>query len=55
MAVMIEDEKAIPPQYMRTPEPKPPVPAPDKKAIKAAIEGGVTVPGAALVKGYRLA
>jgi len=54
-AVVIDNESAIPPQYMRTPEPKPPVPAPDKKLIKAAIEAGTDVPGASLIKGYRLA
>ena len=53
-AVVIEDESAIPFSFMRTPEPKPPVPAPDKKAIKAAIEAGMEVPGASLVKGWRL-
>lgn len=54
VAVVIDDEKALPPSFWRTPEPKPPVPAPDKKAIKEAIEKGQTVPGASLVVGWRL-
>jgi hypothetical protein len=39
---------------MRTPEPKPPVAAPDKKAIKAALDAGTDVPGARIVKKDRL-
>lgn len=52
-AVKIENQAAIPPLYWRTPEPPPA--APDKTAIKKAIQAGETVPGAALVGGFRLA
>lgn len=53
-AVVIDDEKALPPSYWRTPEPKPPVASPDKTAIKKAIEAGTEVPGARLLVGWRL-
>lgn len=53
-AVVIDDEKALPPSYWRTPEPKPPVASPDKKAIKEAIDKGIDVPGARLLVGWRL-
>ena len=43
-AVVIEDESRIPPEYMKTPEP--PLPKPDKTAIKEAIKGGAEIPGA---------
>lgn len=39
-AVEIDDAEEIPAHLMRIPEPKPPVPQPDKKAIKAALEAG---------------
>lgn len=52
--VEVFDEKQIPAEYMRTPEPKPPVAAPDKKAIADAIKKGVEVPGAKIVKSDRL-
>lgn len=42
----IFDERQIPAEYMRTPEPKPPVSAPDKKAILAALKDGLVIPGA---------
>jgi len=44
-SVIIKDATAIPAQYMRLPEPKPPVPAPDKKAIGEAMKRGEFVPG----------
>lgn len=54
-SVDVWDERQIPAQYMRTPEPPPPPPAvPDKAAIKAAIQSGVEVPGAMLAQGTRL-
>lgn len=53
-AVEITNAAQIPLEYMRTPEPKPPVPAPDKKAIAAAIKSGKEVPGARIVKSDRL-
>lgn len=53
-AVVLEDEKLLPAEYWRTPEPKPPVSAPDKAAIKAACLVGQDVPGAKLVQGIKL-
>jgi hypothetical protein len=52
--VSIFDEKQIPAEFMRTPEPKPPVPVPNKKAIAEAIKAGIDVPGAKIVKSDRL-
>lgn len=54
-AVDIYDQLSLPSEYMVTPEPKPPVAAPDKKAIAAAIKAGKDVTGARLVQGVRLA
>jgi len=51
-AVDIYDPLSLPNEYMVTPEPKPP--APDKKAIAAAIKAGAEIPGARLVQGVRL-
>lgn len=53
-AVDIYDILSLPKQFMVTPEPKPPVAAPDKAAIKKAINAGEDVPGAKLVQGVRL-
>jgi len=53
-AVEIFDPLSLPAQYMVTPAPKPPVAAPDKKAIAAAIKTGAEVPGAKLTQGVRL-
>jgi len=53
-SVEILDQLSLPPEFMRTPEPKPPVPAPDKAAIKAALQAGKDVPGARLAQGTRL-
>ena len=39
-AVEVIDLVSLPAAYWRTPEPKPPVPAPDKAAIKAALQAG---------------
>lgn len=52
--VEILDEKQIPSEYMRTPEPKPVVASPDKKAIADAIKSGKEVAGARVVKSDRL-
>lgn len=52
--VEILDEKQIPAAYMKPPEPKPPVPAPDKKLIAADIKQGKEVAGARIVKSDRL-
>ena len=53
-AVDIFDQLSLPAQYMVTPEPKPPVAAPDKKAIAKAIKEGADVPGARLTQSSRL-
>jgi hypothetical protein len=53
-AVEIIDQLSLPAEYWRTPEPKPPVPAPDKAAIKKALQDGIDVIGAKLVQGTRL-
>jgi hypothetical protein len=45
--VVIDNEKLIPAEYMRAPQPAPPpLPVPDKPAIAKAIKDGVEVPGA---------
>ena len=53
-AVEITDQNSLPAEYWRTPEPKPPVPAPDKAAIKKALQDGIEVMGAKLVQNTRL-
>ena len=53
-AVEIYDPLSIPAEYMVTPEPNPPVAAPDKAAIKKAIQAGKEITGAKLVQGVRL-
>ena len=53
-SVDIYDPLSLPAQYMVTPEPKPPVAAPDKSAIKKAIQAGAEIPGAKLVQNVRL-
>lgn len=54
-SVDVWDEKQIPAEFMRTPEPPPPpVAVPDKAAIKAAIAAGRDVPGAQMAQGTRL-
>lgn len=52
-SVNITDAALIPAAFMRTPEPPPA--APDKKAIADVLKAGVSVPGAELVQGFRLA
>lgn len=52
-AVCIDAESQIPEDYMRQPEPPPPVP--DKKLIYQAIKDGFTVPGAHMENSTRLA
>jgi hypothetical protein len=52
-AVDVFDPLSLPADYMRTPEPKPP--APDKAAIKAALQSGIEVPGCKLTQSQRLA
>ena len=46
-SVLVEDESAIPWEYMR--QAAPPPPAVDKAAIKEALKAGISVPGARLV------
>lgn len=53
-AVVLEDEKLLPAEYWRTPEPKPPIAAPDKFAIKTALQAGTEIPGAKLEQGIKL-
>lgn len=54
-SVEVWDERQIPAEYLRTPEPPPPpAPVPDKVAIKQAIKDGIDVPGALLAQGTRL-
>lgn len=53
-AVEIIDPLSLPSEFWRTPEPKPPVAAPDKAAIKAALQKGVEVMGAKLTQSTRL-
>lgn len=53
-AVVITDLSKIPAAYMRTPEPAPPTPAPDKAKIKAALQAGQEVDGCTLDSGKKL-
>lgn len=50
--VDVFEERLIPAEFMRQPEPPPP--APDKKAIAEALKAGKEVPGAMLTRGTRL-
>jgi hypothetical protein len=54
-SVEIQNEKAIPPEYLRVVDPVPAWYAPDKKQIAADMKLGVIVPGATLVQSVRLA
>ena len=53
-AVEVTDTLSLPNEYWRTAEPKPPVPAPDKAAIKKALQAGVDVVGARLTQSTRI-
>lgn len=53
-AVDVFEAGKLPAEFWRTPEPKPPVAAPDKDAIKAAIKEGKEVPGARMQKNEKL-
>lgn len=53
-SVEVLDPLSLPAAYWRTPEPKPPVAAPDKVAIKEALQAGIEVMGARLVQNTRL-
>lgn len=51
-AVVIFDEKAIPSEYLKTPEP--PSPKPDKILIKSDIKSGKEIPGAIIETRFNL-
>lgn len=53
-SVDVFDPLSLPVEFMRVPEPKPPVAAPDKAAIKALLQKGIEVPGCKLVQSQRL-
>ena len=53
-SVEILDDGQLPAAYWRTPEPKPPVAAPDKKLILERLKAGDDVPGARMTQGQRL-
>jgi len=53
-SVDVYEEALLSVDYMRTPEPKPPVPVPDKMLIKKALQDGFEVQGARLVQSQRL-
>lgn len=53
-AVDVFEADKLPAEFWRTPEPKPPVPVPDKAAIKAALAEGREVPGARMAKNEKL-
>jgi hypothetical protein len=51
-SVVIDDERQIPPAFMKQPDPPPP--QPDKKAIAEVLKIGHDVPGARLVRSKRV-
>lgn len=53
-AVEILDTLSLSSKYWRTPEPKPPVAAPDKARIKADLQAGIEVMGARMIQSTRL-
>lgn len=53
-SVEIYNNNLIPEEYMRTPEPKPPVAAPDKKKILEKLKAGEDVAGCRMVQKQRL-
>jgi hypothetical protein len=53
-SVDVIDQLSLPKEFWRTPEPKPPVAAPDKARIKEALQHGDDVPGARLTQSTRL-
>lgn len=50
----VEIDGEVPAEYMRTPEPKPPVAVPDKKLILADLKAGKDVLGCHIVRTQRL-
>ena len=53
-SVDVYNDKLIPEEYMRVPEPKPPVPAPDKRLILADLKAGKEVAGCVLKRDKRI-
>lgn len=53
-SVEVLDTAALPKEFWRTPDPKPPVSSPDKARIKEALQYGDNVPGARLTQSTRL-
>ena len=53
-SVDVYNDKLIPAEYMRVPEPKPPVPAPDKRLILADLKAGKEVAGCVLKRDKRI-
>lgn len=53
-SVDVLDKSAIPADYMRLPEPNPPVAAPDKKLILTALKDGFEVSGCAIKRTNKL-
>lgn len=51
-SVRVLDQQAIPPAFLRYPEP--PAPEPDKSAIKSAIQAGESVPGCQLIRAIKV-
>jgi hypothetical protein len=51
-SVIIDDDRQIPAEFMRTPTAPPP--QPDKTAIGEALKNGANIPGARLVRGKRV-
>jgi hypothetical protein len=51
-SLVLDDEKLVPPSFLKTPEPPPPML--DKTAIKDALKNGQVVPGAHLEQKTRL-
>lgn len=54
VSVVVDPDAELPDEFLRTPKPKPPVPAPDKTLIKAALQRGQMVPGCRLEQKIRL-
>ncbi len=53
-SVDVYNDKLIPEEYMRVPEPKPPVPAPDKRLILSDLKAGKEVAGCVLKRDKRI-
>ena len=53
-SVDVYNDNLIPEEYMRVPEPKPPVPAPDKRLILSDLKAGKEVAGCVLKRDKRI-